>query len=40
LHLENVSVRSILDGVIKNSRTKYWFIYREGERRQYLIVNF
>ena len=38
--LENVSVRSILDTVIKNSRTKYWFINRDGENRQYLLINF
>jgi hypothetical protein len=40
LNLENVSVRSILDKVIKDSRTKYWFIYRDGEHREYLIINF
>jgi hypothetical protein len=40
LDLENVSVRSILDSVIKNSRTKYWFINRNGENREYLLINF
>jgi|ERR1700752_777880 len=40
LDLENVSVRSILDSVIKNSQTKYWFINRDGDAREYLLVNF
>jgi len=40
LDVENVSVRSILDNVIKNSQTKYWFINREGENREYLLINF
>lgn len=40
LDLENVSVRSILDSVIKSSRTKYWFINRDGNNREYLLVNF
>lgn len=31
LDLENVPVRSILNYVIKNSATKYWFIKRSGE---------
>lgn len=40
LDLENASVRSILDYVIKNSETKYWFINRYGEKREYLLINF
>ena len=40
LDLENVSVRSILDYVIKNSETKYWFINRYGKNREYLLINF
>lgn len=40
LDLENVSVRSIMDSVIKNSRTKYWFINRNGDNREYLLINF
>lgn len=36
LQLENVPVRSILDHVIKNSQTKYWFIRRSGE---YFLIN-
>jgi len=31
LELENVPMRSILDYVIKNTETKYWFIRRSGE---------
>jgi len=40
LDVETVSVRSILDSVIKNSQTKYWFINRDGENREYLLINF
>jgi len=37
LDLENASVRSILDHVIKNSQTKYWVISRSDNS---LIINF
>ena len=40
MDLAEVRVRSILDYVIKNSPTKYWFINRHGEHRQYLLLNF
>ena len=40
LDVENVTVRSILDRIIKDSPTKYWFINRDGENRQYLLINF
>ena len=38
--LENVSVRSILDSVIQNSRTKYWFIKRDEENKELFLINF
>lgn len=37
---ENVSVRTILNSVIRNSETKYWVINRFGENREYLLINF
>ena len=40
LDVENATVRSILDSIIKDSPTKYWFINRHGENRQYLVINF
>ena len=40
LDVENATVRSILDKVITDSPTKYWFINRDGENRQYLMINF
>jgi hypothetical protein len=40
LDVENATVRSILDKVITDSPTKYWFINRDGENRQYLVINF
>jgi len=40
LDVENATVRSILDKVITDSPTKYWFINRDGEHRQYLMINF
>lgn len=40
IDLAGVPVRSVLDKLIKNSKTKYWFINREGENREYLLINF
>lgn len=37
LDLENIPVREILDYVIKNSQTKYWFVRRSGDS---LFINF
>ena len=40
LEVENATVRSILDRITTDSPTKYWFINRDGENRQYLVINF
>lgn len=40
LDLENMSVRSILDSVIQTSRTKYWFIKRDEENKEFFLINF
>jgi len=40
LDVENATVRSILDSIITDSPIKYWFINRNGENRQYLVINF
>jgi hypothetical protein len=40
LDVENVTVRSILDSIITDSPIKYWFINRNGENREYLVINF
>lgn len=40
LDVENMSVRSILDSVIQSSRTKYWFIKRDEENREFFLINF
>lgn len=40
LDLENISVRSILDSVIQTSRTKYWFIKRDEENKEFFLINF
>jgi hypothetical protein len=40
MDVENATVRSILDSIIKDSPIKYWFINRNGENRQYLVINF
>lgn len=40
LDVQNMSVRSILDLVITSSQTKYWFINRNGDDREYLLINF
>lgn len=40
LDVENATVRSILDSIIIYSPIKYWFINRNGDNRQYLVINF
>ena len=40
LDLENMSVRSILDSVIQISKTKYWFIKRDEENKEFFLINF
>lgn len=40
LDLENISVRSILDSVIQTSSTKYWFIKRDEENKEFFLINF
>lgn len=40
LDVENMSVRSILDSVIQASRTKYWFIKRDEENKEFFLINF
>lgn len=40
LEVENATVRSILDSIITDSPIKYWFINRNGENREYLVINF
>ena len=40
LDLENMSVRSILDSVIETSKTKYWFIKRDEESKEFFLINF
>ena len=39
LNTENVTLRSLLNSVVKSSETKYWIINRIGEKRQYLLLN-
>ena len=40
LCLENMSVRSILDSIIQTTRTKYWFIKRDEESKEFFLINF
>lgn len=40
LDLENMSVRSILDSIIQTTRTKYWFIKRDEESKEFFLINF
>lgn len=35
----NVSVATVLNDVIRNTKTKYWVIMRYGDRKQYLMLN-
>jgi len=40
LDFQNMSVRSILDSVIQTSKTKYWFIKRDEENKELVLINF
>ena len=40
LDLKNMSVRSILDSIIQTTRTKYWFIKRDEESKEFFLINF
>ena len=40
LDLENMSVRSILDSIIQTTRTKYWFIKRDEESKEFFLIDF
>jgi len=35
----NVAVATVLNRVIRDSQTKYWIIFRDGDRKQYLVLN-
>jgi hypothetical protein len=39
LSLSDVTVKSILNRVIRESETKYWIINRDGPHRQYVLLN-
>lgn len=40
LDLKDMPVRSILDSVIKTSKTKYWFINRDVEDKKFFFISF
>jgi len=40
LELENLSVKSILNSIIQTTRTKYWFIKRDEESKEFFLINF
>jgi len=40
LDLENMSVRLILNNVIQTSKTRYWFIKRDEENKDFFLINF
>lgn len=39
LELWDVSVRAVLNRVIRDSETRYWLVNRDGPERQYLLLN-
>ncbi len=40
LDASNMTVKSILNRVIRDSETKFWIVNRDGEQKQYLLLNF
>lgn len=39
LEVSNVSVIELLNRVIRDSQTSYWVILRQGERKEYFVLN-
>lgn len=39
LEATNISVSELLNRVIRESQTKYWIVMREGEKKQYFVLN-
>jgi hypothetical protein len=39
LDLSHVSVKAVLNRVIRDSETRYWIVNRDGAERQYLLLN-
>jgi hypothetical protein len=39
LEVSNVSVIELLNRVIRDSQTNYWVILRQGERKEYFVLN-
>lgn len=39
LEISNVSVIELLNRVIRDSQTNYWVILRQGERKEYFVLN-
>ena len=39
LEISNVSVSELLNRVIRDSQTKYWIVVRQGERKEFFVLN-
>jgi hypothetical protein len=39
LQVSNVSVTELLNRVIRDSQTNYWVVVRQGERKEYFVLN-
>jgi len=39
LEVSNVSVTELLNRVIRDSQTNYWVVVRQGERKEYFVLN-
>jgi len=39
LEISNVSVTELLNRVIRDSQTNYWVVVRQGERKEYFVLN-
>jgi RHS repeat-associated protein len=39
LEVSNVSVTEVLNRVIRDSQTNYWVVVRQGERKEYFVLN-
>jgi hypothetical protein len=39
LQVSNISVTELLNSVIRDSQTNYWVVVRQGERKEYFVLN-
>jgi hypothetical protein len=39
LEVSNISVKELLNRVIRDSQSNYWVVVRQGKRKEYFVLN-